>query len=108
MSTTRWKPSTQNADLPHSAPWIGALPRLADGALPWQGSPDLGSSGRQSYDLNEHGLFETEYADAFGVPFDFTAEPVIVKRKSKPTAQVHAAIPMCDACTHSPPPRQAT
>lgn len=32
---------------------------------------------RQSYDLNEEGLFNPEYADIFGVPFDFTAKPVI-------------------------------
>nr|VFJ53588.1 MAG: type III restriction enzyme [Candidatus Kentron sp. DK] len=30
---------------------------------------------RQSYDLNEEGLFEVEYADVFGIPFDFTAKP---------------------------------
>jgi type III restriction enzyme len=36
---------------------------------------------RQSYDLNEDGpdkgLFTVEYADVFGIPFDFTAKPVI-------------------------------
>ncbi len=32
---------------------------------------------RQSYDLNEEGLFNVEYADVFGVPFDFTAKPVV-------------------------------
>jgi len=32
---------------------------------------------RQSYDLNEEGLFNVEYADIFGVPFDFAAEPVV-------------------------------
>ena len=31
---------------------------------------------RQSYDLNEEGLFAVEYADVLGVPFDFTAKPV--------------------------------
>lgn len=31
---------------------------------------------RQSYDLNEEGLFDTEYADILGIPFDFTAKPV--------------------------------
>ena len=54
---------------------------------------------RQSYDLNEHGLFETEYADVFGVPFDFTAEPVVVKPKPpKSTVQVHAVSPERDGC----------
>jgi type III restriction enzyme len=36
---------------------------------------------RQSSDLNEEGvdkgLFNVEYADVFGVPFDFMAKPVI-------------------------------
>ena len=32
---------------------------------------------RQSYELNEEGLFNVEYADVFGIPFDFTAKPVI-------------------------------
>lgn len=46
---------------------------------------------RQSYDLNEEGLFNVEYADVFGVPFDFTAKPVIVRPQlPRPTVQVHA------------------
>ena len=32
---------------------------------------------RQSYDLNEDGLFDVEYADMLGIPFDFTAKPVV-------------------------------
>ena len=53
---------------------------------------------RQSYDLNEDGLFDTEYADVFGVPFDFTAEPVVVKPKPpKPTVHVRAVSPERDA-----------
>jgi type III restriction enzyme len=32
---------------------------------------------RQSYELNEAGLFNVEYADVLGIPFDFTAKPVI-------------------------------
>ncbi|MCA0199878.1 MAG: DEAD/DEAH box helicase family protein [Proteobacteria bacterium] len=31
---------------------------------------------RQSYELNKEGLFDVEYADVFGVPFNFTAKPV--------------------------------
>ncbi len=34
---------------------------------------------RQSYDPNEEGLFDVEYADVLGIPFDFTAKPVPVK-----------------------------
>ncbi len=32
---------------------------------------------RQSYELNEDGLFDVEYADVLGIPFDFAAEPVV-------------------------------
>ena len=32
---------------------------------------------RQSYDVNEQGLFNVEYADVLGIPFDFTAKPVV-------------------------------
>ncbi|MCX6014495.1 MAG: DEAD/DEAH box helicase family protein [Chloroflexales bacterium] len=30
---------------------------------------------RQSYELNDQGLFDAEYADVFGIPFDFNGEP---------------------------------
>ncbi len=39
---------------------------------------------RQSYELGEDGLLPVEYADIFGIPFDFTAKPV----PSKPTEPV--------------------
>ncbi|MCX6040667.1 MAG: DEAD/DEAH box helicase family protein, partial [Caldilinea sp.] len=32
---------------------------------------------RQSYELNDDGLFNVEYADVLGIPFDFTARPVV-------------------------------
>lgn len=32
---------------------------------------------RQSYDLNDENLFSVEYADIFGIPFDFTAKPTV-------------------------------
>jgi type III restriction enzyme len=32
---------------------------------------------RQSYDLNKDGLFNVEYADILGIPFNFTAAPVV-------------------------------
>jgi len=34
---------------------------------------------RQSYELNQDGLFDAEYADILGIPFDFTAKPVVAK-----------------------------
>jgi len=34
---------------------------------------------RQSYELNDDGFFDVEYADVLGIPFDFTARPVVVK-----------------------------
>ena len=52
---------------------------------------------RQSYDLNEEGLFNVEYADVLGIPFDFTAEPVIAKpQKPRETIQVKAMHPERD------------
>lgn len=30
---------------------------------------------RSSYELNEEGLFDVEYADVMGIPFDFTSKP---------------------------------
>ena len=32
---------------------------------------------RQSYELNDENLFNVEYADVLGIPFDFTAKPVV-------------------------------
>ena len=54
---------------------------------------------RQSYDLNENGLFDVEYADVLGIPFDFTAEPVPIKpQPPRETVQVRAVSPERDAC----------
>jgi type III restriction enzyme len=47
---------------------------------------------RQSYELNpKTGLFDVEYADILGIPFNFTAAPVVapVKKPAKST-RVHA------------------
>jgi type III restriction enzyme len=53
---------------------------------------------RQSYDLNEENLFNTEYADVLGIPFDFTAKPVIAPpQKPRETIQVQAVRPDRDA-----------
>lgn len=43
---------------------------------------------RQSYDLNEQGLFNVEYADILGIPFDFTAKPV-VSQPQPPRTSIH-------------------
>ncbi|CAL1125400.1 unnamed protein product [Cladocopium goreaui] len=49
---------------------------------------------RQSYDLNEEGFFNTEYADVLGIPFDFTAKPVVAPpQKPRETVQVKAVRP---------------
>jgi len=49
---------------------------------------------RQSYDLNEEGLFVVEYADVLGIPFDFTAKPVIAPpQPPRETIQVKAIRP---------------
>ena len=53
---------------------------------------------RQSYDLNEEGLFDVEYADVLGIPFDFAAEPVVVPVKPpRETVPVQAMSPERDA-----------
>lgn len=55
---------------------------------------------RQSYDLNEHGLFNVEYADVFGIPFDFTDAGGAVSAPAPPprlTVRVRALSPERDA-----------
>lgn len=53
---------------------------------------------RQSYELNEHGRFDVEYADVLGIPFDFTAKPVpVTPRPPRETIQVKAVRPDRDA-----------
>ena len=53
---------------------------------------------RQSYDLNEANLFDVEYADVLGIPFDFTAKPVVAPpTPPKPTVHVRAVRPERDA-----------
>ncbi|MFN8695926.1 MAG: BPTD_3080 family restriction endonuclease [Burkholderiales bacterium] len=52
---------------------------------------------RLSYDLNDENLFNVEYADVLGIPFDFTAKPVIAPPKPpRPTVQVKALRPERD------------
>ena len=52
---------------------------------------------RQSYELNEEGLFNVEYADVFGIPFDFTAKPVVAPpQPPRETVQVKAVRPERD------------
>ena len=56
---------------------------------------------RQSYELNEDGpnkgLFNVEYADILGIPFDFTAKPVIAPpQRPRETIQVKAVRPERD------------
>ncbi|MEQ9453767.1 MAG: DEAD/DEAH box helicase family protein [Phycisphaeraceae bacterium] len=52
---------------------------------------------RQSYELNEEGLFNVEYADILGIPFDFTAKPVVAPpQKPRETIHVKAVRPERD------------
>lgn len=52
---------------------------------------------RQSYELNEGGKFDVEYADVLGIPFDFTAKPVIAPpQPPRETVQVKAISPERD------------
>jgi type III restriction enzyme len=52
---------------------------------------------RQSYDLNDESLFDVEYADVFGIPFNFTAKPVAAPpQPPRETVQVKALSPERD------------
>jgi len=54
---------------------------------------------RQSYDLNDPGLFDVEYADVLGIPFDFTARPVVAPpQPPREVLQVRAVTPERDVC----------
>jgi type III restriction enzyme len=54
---------------------------------------------RQSYDLNDDGRFNVEYADVLGIPFDFNAKPVVAPpQPPRETIHVHAVSPERDAC----------
>ena len=49
---------------------------------------------RQSYELNEKDRFNVEYADVLGIPFDFTAKPVVAPpQPPRETIQVKAIRP---------------
>ena len=54
---------------------------------------------RQSYDLNEDDRFNVEYADALGIPFDFTAKPIVAPpQPPRATIHVKAVSPDRSAC----------
>lgn len=53
---------------------------------------------RQSYDLNAERLFDVEYADVLGIPFDFTVQPVVAPpQRPRETVHVRAIRPDRDA-----------
>jgi type III restriction enzyme len=53
---------------------------------------------RQSYELNDDGLYNVEYADILGIPFDFTAKPVVAPpQPPRETINVKAVRPDRDA-----------
>lgn len=53
---------------------------------------------RQSYVLNEDNLFNVEYADVLGIPFDFTAKPVVSPpQPPRETVHVRAVHPERDS-----------
>ncbi len=53
---------------------------------------------RQSYELNEENRFNVEYADVLGIPFDFTAKPVVAPPlPPRETIHVKAVRPERDA-----------
>ena len=53
---------------------------------------------RESYELNDRGLFDPEYADILGIPFDFAAKPAVAKPAEKrESVRVYAVRPGRDA-----------
>ena len=73
----------------HPHPWH---PRLRH-ATPLR-TGDWPRASPAVYELNEDGLFDAEYADIFGVPFDFTAKPVVAPPSPpRETVQVKAVRP---------------
>jgi type III restriction enzyme len=53
---------------------------------------------RQSYQLQPDGRFKVEYADVLGIPFDFTAQPVVAPvTRPDNMVRVHAISPDRDA-----------
>jgi len=53
---------------------------------------------RQSYEQNEDGLFDVEYADILGIPFDFTAKPVVAPpQPPRKVTHIKAVSPERDA-----------
>jgi type III restriction enzyme len=53
---------------------------------------------RLSYELNDEGLFNVEYADVLGIPFDFAAKPTVSPpQPPRQTVRVHAVKPDRDA-----------
>lgn len=53
---------------------------------------------RASYELNDQGLFDVEYADVLGIPFDFASKPVVAPpAKARETVRVYAVKPERDA-----------
>ena len=54
---------------------------------------------RQSYNLNDQGLFDVEYADVLGIPFDFTARPVVAPpQPPREVLRIQAVTPERDGC----------
>ena len=54
---------------------------------------------RQSYELGDDNLLPVEYADVLGIPFDFTAKPVVAPpQPPRKTIQVKAISPDRDCC----------
>lgn len=54
---------------------------------------------RQSYELNDDNKFNVEYADVLGIPFDFTAKPVVAPpQPPRETIRVKAVRPDRDNC----------
>ena len=79
----------------HARPWRSGLRHPA----PLRAGPSAARFAGSPYHLNEDGVFNVEYADVLGIPFDFTARPVVAPPQPPPeTIQVKAISPERDAC----------
>lgn len=53
---------------------------------------------RQSYETNDQGLFNVEYADIFGIPFDFAGKPTIAPPQPPADTVTVKALPERASC----------
>src|SRR6266540_7137470 len=95
-------PTTYSSFQLHASSSVGAILVIAQwgrGAGRIQDSPLHSISGliQVNFAINEESLFNVEYADVLGIPFDFTAKPMVAPpQPPRETIQVRAVRPERD------------